>query len=49
MSGACLAAGFVLAVIGIYLIAGVGWACLIAGSVMFVAGGLAGREPKAGQ
>lgn len=40
MSDAFLAAGFVLAVIGVYLIAGAGWACLLAGLVLFVAGGL---------
>lgn len=32
--------GFVLCVIGVYLVAGMGWACVSAGAVLFVAGGL---------
>lgn len=43
MSDASLIAGYTLALVGIYLIAGVGWACLIGGVVLFLAGGLSGR------
>jgi hypothetical protein len=35
-----MVAGFVLCAIGVYLVAGPGWACLASGSVLFVAGGL---------
>jgi hypothetical protein len=45
MSDACLVAGFVLALVGVYLIAGPGWACLIGGVVLFIAGGVSGRKP----
>jgi hypothetical protein len=41
-----LLAGFVLAIVGVYLLWGIGTACLVAGSVLFVAGGLAAREGK---
>ena len=47
MSDACLVLGFGLAVFGIYAIAGMGWACLVAGVVLFVAGGLSGRDRRA--
>jgi hypothetical protein len=47
MSDICMWAGFILAVAGIYLIAGAGWALLIGGTVLCVAGGLdaRGRRP----
>jgi hypothetical protein len=35
--------GFGLAVAGLWLLFGVGWACLVAGIVLFVAGGLQAR------
>lgn len=38
--------GLGLCVAGIYLIAGTGMACLFAGVVLFVAGGLSGRAPR---
>jgi hypothetical protein len=44
MSDAFMLAGFVSAVVGVYLIAGLGWACLLGGVAVFVAGGLAGRR-----
>ena len=42
-----LVAGFGLGVAGAYLLAGVGVACLVAGAVLFLAGGFAAaREGK---
>jgi hypothetical protein len=43
MSDIALTAGFGLALVGVYLLAGAGWTCLIGGAVLFVAGGLAKR------
>jgi hypothetical protein len=43
-ASAGLVAGFCLAVIGIDLIAGHGWACLSAGVVLFAASGLMARS-----
>jgi len=39
-----MVAGFGLAVLGVYLLAGAGWACLVAGLVLFLAGGLNARR-----
>lgn len=39
-----MVAGLVLAGIGVYLIAGLGWACLGVGLVLFIAGGVSGRK-----
>ncbi len=36
--------GFVLATAGVYLNFGLGWACLVSGGVLFVAGGLMSRR-----
>lgn len=36
-------AGFVLALVGLYLLAGLGWSLLVAGLVLFTAGGLGER------
>lgn len=36
--------GFVLAIAGIALNWGVGWACLVGGGVLFAAGGLGSRS-----
>ncbi len=44
MADAFLVIGFGLAVAGVYVIAGGGWACIVAGIVLFVAGGLHGRR-----
>jgi len=41
-----MVAGFVLGAIGVYLIAGAGWACLTAGAVLFAAGGLDRVKPR---
>ncbi len=40
MSNACLLAGFGLLAVGLYLVAGLGWACIGVGAVLFLAGGL---------
>lgn len=40
MSDACMLAGFVVALVGIYLLTSAGWTCVVAGGVLFVAGGL---------
>jgi hypothetical protein len=40
MSDVCLVAGFALVLVGVYVLAGVGWTCLSGGVVLFVAGGL---------
>jgi len=43
----CLVAGFGLAVAGVYLLAGLGVTLLVAGGVLFLAGGFAAaREGK---
>lgn len=44
MSDACMVVGFITAVIGLYLIAGAGWALLVAGTVLCLAGGLDSRN-----
>jgi hypothetical protein len=49
MSGAGLVAGFCLALVGVYLIAGAGWACLTGGLVLFVSSGLAARGEARGR
>lgn len=46
MSDGFMVAGYLLAVTGIYLIAGAGWACLAGGIVLFVAGGLSARTRR---
>lgn len=46
MADVALIAGFVLASVGVYLVAGAGWACLVSGLVLFVAGGFSGRSAK---
>jgi hypothetical protein len=40
MSDACMVAGFVLALVGIYLLTSAGATCVVAGGVLFLAGGL---------
>jgi hypothetical protein len=43
MSDFCLYAGFCLALVGVYLLAGAGWTCLTGGVVLFISGGLMRR------
>lgn len=44
MSDMFMGAGLALVTLGVYLLAGAGWACVVCGAVLFVAGGLSGRR-----